>query len=526
MKRWVSLVILLAVIAAMGYLLYQVMASFLLPLFLAVVLTIIFQPLHNWVLRRCQQRRDVAAVLTTLIILATVLLPLCGVLALAVHEGLDLVRGNVVQRAEARIDRLRQKLKLNLPFEKLSIGDTQFTVQDLESLLSQLPDELPDRSEITPEQQQEIAQLGKYLAALQRQLMTVRDQVRAAPEPQPGESLDLQTVRRMLTQQGDAAFEPFQDVQQTLLQVQRYLESDPATDRSLTALPEEDLADEAAAAAGSAEQMELRRRFARIKANYDAFRLDLLGGPVWSWLRDLANPRSQQLDAWMRSAERYLSGWLPSFAGQATALLGRIAVHLAIVVLSVFYFLKDGQAMVRSLMWLSPLEDHYEEMLLVEFAGVSRAVVLATLLSALVQGLLAGPAYYLAGFQSVFMLMLLTTLLALVPFVGAAAVWLPACLWLALVESRFAAAAGLFLYGLIIISMSDNLVKPYVLAGRSKLHPLLGLLSVLGGVQALGPIGILVGPMIVAFLQALLTILNKELTAMDDSTHAVTNHPT
>jgi predicted PurR-regulated permease PerM len=69
-------------------------------------------------------------------------------------------------------------------------------------------------------------------------------------------------------------------------------------------------------------------------------------------------------------------------------------------------------------------------------------------------------------------------------------------------------------YGTAIISTADNVVKPMVLHGRSNLHPLLALLSILGGVQALGPIGILIGPMIVAFLQTLLNILSRELTAM------------
>ena len=122
--------------------------------------------------------------------------------------------------------------------------------------------------------------------------------------------------------------------------------------------------------------------------------------------------------------------------------------------------------MIRSLMRLSPLEDRHEEELLAEFNAVSRAVVLATLLSALVQGLLAAPAYYLAGFEAVFLLTALTILLALVPFVGAAAVWFPACLWLAFVEQRFIAALVLLVYGMVVISMSDNVVKPYVLAGR------------------------------------------------------------
>ena len=62
--------------------------------------------------------------------------------------------------------------------------------------------------------------------------------------------------------------------------------------------------------------------------------------------------------------------------------------------------------------------------------------------------------------------------------------------------------------------MVDNLVKPLVLHGRSNLHPLLALLSVLGGVQALGPIGIFVGPMVVAFLQTLLNMVHAELNSM------------
>ena len=62
-----------------------------------------------------------------------------------------------------------------------------------------------------------------------------------------------------------------------------------------------------------------------------------------------------------------------------------------------------------------------------------------------------------------------------------------------------------------------NAIKPLVLHGQSKLHPLLALLSVLGGIQALGPIGIVVGPMVVVFLQTLLKILQRELSSIDSS---------
>ena len=75
-------------------------------------------------------------------------------------------------------------------------------------------------------------------------------------------------------------------------------------------------------------------------------------------------------------------------------------------------------------------------------------------------------------------------------------------------------ALGLAIYCAIFVSAIDNVIKPLVLHGQSNLHPLLALLSVIGGVQALGPIGILVGPMLVAFMQALLVMFNRELQLM------------
>jgi hypothetical protein len=115
------------------------------------------------------------------------------------------------------------------------------------------------------------------------------------------------------------------------------------------------------------------------------------------------------------------------------------------------------------------------------------------------------------------MLMLLTMVLSLVPFTGAASVWVPTSLYLYFYEGNLTAAIGLALYGACIVSTSDNFIKPLVLSGQSNLHPLLALLSVIGGLQALGPIGIIVGPMAVVFLQTLLKLLQRELSSIDRS---------
>jgi predicted PurR-regulated permease PerM len=190
---------------------------------------------------------------------------------------------------------------------------------------------------------------------------------------------------------------------------------------------------------------------------------------------------------------------------RAPVVLLKLVIGLLVMTVSLFYFLADGRRMLEGVTRLVPLDTRYQWQLLEEFEEVSRAVVSSTLLGALVQALLAGIGFAWAGLGNVFLLTILTFFGALVPFVGAAAVWVTASLYLLFFVKDTWAAAGLVAWGLCVVSTIDNVVKPMVLQGQSKLHPLLALLSVLGGVGALGPIGIFVGPIAVAFLQAALT---------------------
>jgi predicted PurR-regulated permease PerM len=108
-----------------------------------------------------------------------------------------------------------------------------------------------------------------------------------------------------------------------------------------------------------------------------------------------------------------------------------VLIGLVIMVIALYYFLADGPAMIRTAMYLSPLESRYEQELLNRFGDVSRAVVVATLLSAVVQGLLAGVGYFFAlpSTAPIFLLIAVTMVTSLVPFVGAAAVWVCVCVW-------------------------------------------------------------------------------------------------
>jgi predicted PurR-regulated permease PerM len=116
------------------------------------------------------------------------------------------------------------------------------------------------------------------------------------------------------------------------------------------------------------------------------------------------------------------------------------------------------------------------------------------------------------------MLFLATAFMSLIPFLGPTVIWAPVAIYLASVEGRWLAAILLAVYCLTIVSTIDNLVRVYILQGNSQLHPLLALLSVLGGLQVFGPIGILVGPMVVVFLQTLLEILHHERRSLRGET--------
>ncbi len=537
MSRWISLFVLLTVIALTSVVLYRVMASFVLPLFLAAVLTVIFRPLHMRVVDRMKNRPGLAALVTTGLILTTVLLPLVVVTTLAIREALGAIGGDVVDRAEVRIARLREHLNLEVPFHTLLGADDEdsMSLVALDGLMETLPASLPEFENIDAPFRQQLDEISDGLHRLDRRLSDTR-YLAAMDSDDSDDSPDMKRVKRMVTELGAGAFEPIREMRSNIDLTRRFAAEGPdafpipnpyrpsEVERQHTEAAGETRGD-AGDTSGSAKRMqreealvdvaELRRLYRRIPAGYAAFRMDLAGGPFWSWLTDLVNPSREKFDSWLVNLHSWLRGLLPSVAGQATAMVGGSVFGLAIIALAIFYFLKDGPAMIQTLMKLSPLDDRYEEELVSEFEAVSRAVVLATLLSALAQGVLAGIAYFFAGFDSVFLMMSLTVVFALVPFIGAAAVWFPACLWLAVVDERYVAAIVMFVYGVSVVSMVDNLIKPYVLHGQSKLHPLLALLSVLGGVQALGPIGILVGPMVVSFLQALLNILQHELQELD-----------
>jgi predicted PurR-regulated permease PerM len=459
MSRFVSFGVLVAILIVLGVIFYQVIASFLLPMFLATMLVVIFHPLHRWMLRKTGDRRYVASLLTTMAVLLIVLVPFIGVCTFALIEASSVATHVNVGTMRDRIANTRAQLGLDMPHAE--------KWRQVESLLTQamLAPRVAGDAQPVVSPSTIASDFDLLVASLEHDGVDV-------PDAESG------FVR-------DSLVEAAQHTPGTL-------EYDSAAQRAL--------------------------------GRFRAFKRATLGGTLAASMKELANPSDEQLRDLLRQGMRGGQDYVVSALGNTTAFLAKTLVGLIIMVVAMFFFFLDGPKMIESLMQLAPLDRTYERELLLEFDRVSRAVVTATLLSAVAQGLLAGIGYAVAGLESVFLLTLLTTFFAMVPFVGAASIWVPASLWLYFYEDRPVAAIMLAIYGAAVVSMIDNVIKPWVLHGQSKLHPLAALLSVLGGVQALGPIGILVGPMVFVFLATLLRILQRELTRIDKVPWETTPH--
>lgn len=192
---------------------------------------------------------------------------------------------------------------------------------------------------------------------------------------------------------------------------------------------------------------------------------------------------------------------LGSFFGKVfTALL-----QLFLMLLGVFYFLRDGKKFREHLIFLSPLSDTYDKTILTKFEVAVDSVVKGALSIALIQGVLSGIGFAIFGVPNPMLWGAAAAITALIPGIGTALIIAPAVLYLFYFGSAFS-ALGLLIWGVVAVGLIDNLLAPVLIERGLKIHPFLILLSVLGGLALFGPVGFLAGPVTLALLFALFDI--------------------
>jgi predicted PurR-regulated permease PerM len=192
--------------------------------------------------------------------------------------------------------------------------------------------------------------------------------------------------------------------------------------------------------------------------------------------------------------------WVGKLDTEAWSLLGGVGkniVKLGFSLLTLFFVYLHGLSLLAQLRSiLQSLLQERTESYLHAVGNTTRAVVYGIVLTALVQGLVAGLGYWVAGLPAPATLAAVTTLVALIPF-GTPLVWGTAALWL-LFTGQTTAGIGLLIWGVLVVSWVDNIVRPVMLSRASNIPFILALFGVLGGLAAFGLVGLFLGPVILA----------------------------
>ena len=176
-----------------------------------------------------------------------------------------------------------------------------------------------------------------------------------------------------------------------------------------------------------------------------------------------------------------------------------------------FFLVRDGERIRTLLIRALPFGDHREEMLFARFAQMLRATVRGTLLVAIAQGTLGGIIFALLDIRGPVLWGVIMTLLSLIPVVGAAVIWLPVAGYL-LATGEYASGGILMAYGVCIIGLADNVLRPVLVGRDTKLPDFMVLLSTLGGFALFGLDGFITGPVLAVLFVTIWQIFMDEFT--------------
>lgn len=214
------------------------------------------------------------------------------------------------------------------------------------------------------------------------------------------------------------------------------------------------------------------------------------------------------------------AGESASIIGDALAATGSLVFHATMMFILLFFLLVGGHDLVTWLDSVSPLGAGQTRELLVTVRRVSFAVIVSAIITSAVQAIAALVGFWIARVPSPWFFMLVTFFLAFVPAIGAAVVCLFAA-GLLLVTGHPYAATFLAVWGLVVVGLVDNLVKPLLIRRGMEIHGAIVFFSLIGGLATFGAIGLLVGPLAVALFLALLRMYHRDYTPGDARVPAV-----
>lgn len=210
---------------------------------------------------------------------------------------------------------------------------------------------------------------------------------------------------------------------------------------------------------------------------------------------------------------RQVPGWVARNGAQIVGGIAGLIIGFFLVLLAAYFFYTEGEAIIEELAHLSPLPAAYDR----EFGATVKDVIDATfrghVITAVVQGLVTMIGLLIAQVPAALFWGSVATVMSLLPMVGAAAIWVPATIYLfiaaAMGKVPFWQPIFLMLWGVGVVSVIDNVIRPWAMKGRSQLPAIPLLFAVLGGMQAFGFVGLVLGPLVFALLMSIIDIYKR-----------------
>ncbi len=205
------------------------------------------------------------------------------------------------------------------------------------------------------------------------------------------------------------------------------------------------------------------------------------------------------------------AGWFTHNLGSIFAGTVSIIFSFFIALLGCFYLFRDGPKLVNWGISISPLKDVEDQVIMSRLAQSIRSVATGTILVAILQGILAATGFAIFGIERPILWGTFAALGALLPGIGTFAIMIPGILYLFYVDEAMA-AIGLSIWTLATVVVVDNFVSPHLMSRGNDLHPFVVLLSVIGGLTLFGPIGFILGPVMVSLFLVLIELYGQYVT--------------
>jgi predicted PurR-regulated permease PerM len=245
---------------------------------------------------------------------------------------------------------------------------------------------------------------------------------------------------------------------------------------------------------------------------------------MYAWLvshgsiESLTNATTLRLQHLFPSMSFNVQNSINTTIGNFSAKLGTIftttistIVSFILMMLSMFYFLKDGPTWKEALIELSPLSFESNNTVIAILKKAVTGIFKGYFFVGLAQGLVTGIGFFLFHIPHPALFGLLAAFASLIPAVGSSLISIPTIIFL-FVTGRTGAGFGYMLWALVFSMGIDNVLNPYIVGRQIAIHPLLVLFSILGGISLMGPIGIIIGPLITSFIYALISVYKLEMS--------------